>query len=160
MWPQELGYKGKALDSLLRNIDDAGYVVGGMPLEFMGHEDDSSFTGQLGRLYNLAMEVEDETLIPEDPAYHETAVKGYYNPIPAFVASLDRYVAELAEEGMFPRDFKLSDTEMAGLAWAATEQGDLSPVINRRSGKDSRAERVRKIRAGYTRKISSPSDPD
>lgn len=159
-WPQELGYKGNALNRLLRNISDAGYVVHGMPLEFLGHENDSNFTGELGRLYNLAREVEDEALTPEDPAYFQAAVKGYHNPIPAFVASLDQYVAELVDEEVFPHDFRLSDSEMAGLAWAATEQGDLSPVINRRSGKDSRAERVRKIRAGYTRKISSPSDQD
>ncbi len=156
VWSEELGAGSKSLRLLLDRIEGSGFVEIGFSPENFGHDSDQSFIGELGRLCNLAREVESDDLIPPDPAYFSAAQSGYFNPIQAFVASLDTYISEHIgggeiENQAFPAGFKLSDTEMAGLAWAATDQGDLSPVINTRAAKDSRAERVRKIRAARER---------
>lgn len=76
-----------------------------------------------------------------------------WSDIAAFVAFADDRINGESNLMHLPYGFRLTDPEMAGLAWAATGRNDLSPVVNRGEAKDKRAEMVRKIRQG--RKVKS-----
>jgi hypothetical protein len=78
-----------------------------------------------------------------------------WNDVAAFVAFADDRIEGEAKMGRLPYRFRLTDPEMAGLAWAAIGRDDLSPVINRGEEKDKRAETVRKIRTARTSKTSA-----
>lgn len=69
-----------------------------------------------------------------------------FNQLAAYVHTVDWRIAELVEIDHLPVTFKLSNTEMAGLAWAVLGRDDISPFAQRHDAKDSRAELVRKAR--------------
>lgn len=81
--------------------------------------------------------------------------KRKWSEIAAFVAFADERIEGEANLKHLPDGFRLTDPEMAGLAWAATGQKDLLPVINRGETKDKRAERVRKIRQERSEKSAA-----
>lgn len=122
----DAGLKGRQIDALAAEIPKA-----------------VANCGDVAELaYAAANEVPGRILAEQDWA----VAMWKWGDIAAFVAFVDDRIQRETNLNHLPHGFRLTDPEMAGLAWAATGQKDLSSVINRGETKDKRAERVRKIR--------------
>lgn len=159
MGPDVLMQRGDAIGLLADFIGrPPSYMI---PIEMVATVADplpDDFALRLADIHALATAAQEEELTPDDPAYYEAAQSPHVkrdNPIPPFVAALDSRIVAFTGSKAIPFGFELSHAEMAGLAWAATAQKDLSPVISRGEEKDKRAETVRKIRTVRNPKTSA-----
>jgi hypothetical protein len=171
--PDVLMQHGAAIDALADLIGEPpGYMI---PIEMIADVADplpDEFAFHLAEIHALATAAQEEELTPDDPTYYEAAQSPHAKrdlPIPPFVAALDSRIVTFIDFGELPSDFELSHAEMAGLAWAATEQEDLSPIANTYESKavgsvgrriDPRTETVRKIRTVRAPKTSALRNKD
>jgi len=146
---REAAHLANQLCSLLEGIERT-YLDAGLKGELIGAlvaaiPETIACCGNVAELAYVAADEAPDRILPEQD--WPVAMRKW-SDIAAFVAFADDRINGEANLMHLPYGFRLTNPEMAGLAWAATGQSDLSPVVNRGESKDKRAEMVRKIRQG------------
>lgn len=88
----------------------------------------------------------EEALCPPYREFSRAMETRQFNELASYVITVDARLAEFVSIGYLPAGFRLSNAEMAGLAWAVLGRENASIFSQRGEDKDTRAEAVRKTR--------------